>query len=66
LAGATLLISFSSLVLRIVNPMHFIYIAPMVFSWQRLQLWRLVTSFLLSGPNLVSIHRTAARVVKLT
>ncbi|KAA8906302.1 Der1-like family-domain-containing protein [Sphaerosporella brunnea] len=52
LAGATLLISFSSFVLGLVNPMYFIYIPHMVWNPARLQLWRLVTSFLLSSPKL--------------
>ncbi|CCX33596.1 Der1-like family-domain-containing protein [Pyronema domesticum] len=52
LAGATLIISFSSHVLHLVNPMNFVYFPDYVFNTQSMQFWRLGTSFLLSRPQL--------------
>ncbi|KAI5778631.1 Der1-like family-domain-containing protein [Geopyxis carbonaria] len=50
LGAATL--SFASLAANLIDPMHLIYYSPAVFNTRRPEVWRLVTSFLLTGPQL--------------
>jgi len=52
LAGATIILSFSSIALGLFNPALLIYYPGYVWTLGQPQIWRLVTSFFLSGPGL--------------
>ncbi|RPA96503.1 DER1-domain-containing protein [Choiromyces venosus 120613-1] len=56
-AGLTFLLSFSAHVLRlqVVHPYYLTWYAPMVFNTTRPEIWRIVTSFMISGPKMAVI-----------
>lgn len=53
LAGAAFILSFASQALGLIHPRFLVYHAPLVWKLSRPELWRPLTSFFLTSPQLV-------------